>query len=130
MSKFGLMDEGQESTGKSSSTAVFAEKLAAFPLTTPKHRIDVAAMDAAAAAHGFISREVPNSPTPTYKPAGRRRRTMQVEPTRHLAIRLTASQYDRFVAYADRHKLTYHDALTQLIDTNEQSEVRADRERT
>jgi len=66
-------------------------------------------VDAAAAAHGFVSREqTVNRP--------RRRRIAVAEPTRHLAIRLPESQYNRFVLYADRLKLTYHDALRQLLD--------------
>lgn len=123
MNKFGLIDDSQEPLDTPSSTALLSEKLATFPLAAPKHRIDVAAMDAAAAAHGFISREVPNIPIQAPSAAGRRRRIVPIEPTRHLAIRLTASQYDRFVAYADRHKLTYHDALAQLMDSNDSSEL-------
>ncbi len=116
MSKFGLMDDPEESVESPTSTALFSEKLASFPVATPKHRIDIAAMDEAAAAHGFVSREVSHTPATSYAPVGRRRRIVPVEPTRHLAIRLVASQYERFVAYADKHKLTYHDALAQLLD--------------
>lgn len=116
MSKFGLMDDPDERVDTPTSPAGFSEKLASFPTTTPKHRIDIAAMDEAAAAHGFVSREVPSTPATLYPPGGRRRRIVPVEPTRHLAIRLVASQYERFVAYADKHKLTYHDALAQLLD--------------
>ena len=43
----------------------------------------------------------------------------QARPTRHLAIRLSASAYNRFVAYADHHKLTYHEALIRLMDESE-----------
>lgn len=115
MNKFGLLDEDaavEEMTGQPS----FSEKLASFPAAAPKHRIDIAAMDAAAAPHGFVSREVVTSTTPLTTQQSRRRRLSPVEPTRHLAIRLSTSQYDRFVAYADRHKLTYHDALGRLLD--------------
>lgn len=122
MNKFGRMDDPQEPADAPSSTALLSEKLASFPIAAPRHRIDVAAMDAAAAAHGFVSREAPSNLTPAPITAGRRRRIVPVEPTRHLAIRLTASQYDRFVAYADKHKLTYHDALAHLMDTCDQSE--------
>ena len=116
MSKFGLMEDPDESVESSTSTTLFSEKLASFPKAAPKHRIDIAAMDEAAAVHGFISREVPHAPATPYPPTGRRRRVVPVEPTRHLAIRLAASQYERFVAYADKYKLTYHDALAQLLD--------------
>lgn len=117
MNKFGLLHE--ENDPAPGNTQAFADKLASFPVAAPKHRIDIAAADAAAAPHGFVSREPAPLP-PAYappQPAARRRRFTPVEPTRHLAIRLTASQYDRFVAYADKHRLTYHDALGKLLDT-------------
>jgi hypothetical protein len=120
MSKFGL-DDPQDS---GADLARLDEKLAAFPPVSPRQRIDVAAVDAAAAEHGFVSREpAAKTPPPTssvtqwpLSHGGRRRRIAQTEPTRHLAIRLTLSQYDRFVAYADRHQVTYHDALARLLD--------------
>ena len=112
MNKFGLIDDADDLALKAEPS--LSERLASFPPAAPKHRIDLAAVDAAAAPHGFISREsgasMPATPT-----SSRRRRLTPVEPTRHLAIRLTASQYDRFVAYADKHKLTYHDALSRLL---------------
>lgn len=117
MNKFGLLHDEDDQAGPNASQA-FADKLASFPVATPKHRIDLAAADAAAAPHGFVSRE-PAQPTPVpfTGASSRRRRITPVEPTRHLAIRLTSSQYDRFVAYADKHRLTYHDALGRLLDT-------------
>ena len=113
MNKFGLMDDDEDldpATPRSLS-----DKLASFPAAAPKHRIDLIAADAAAAPHGFTSREPSPYMTAPRAPS-RRRRLAPVEPTRHLAIRLTESQYERFVAYADRHKLTYHDALARLLD--------------
>ena len=111
MNKFGLLDEEEAVP----VVATMAEKLAQFPRVTPRPAIDLAAADAAAARHGFTSRESPEPQVP--EPAHtRRRRAIPAEPTRHLAIRLTASAYARFVAYADRHQLTYHDALGQLLD--------------
>lgn len=124
MSKFGLLHEEEELP--SADLERFSEKLAAFAPTAPKHRIDLVASDAAAAAHGFVSREPASIPIPVF-PSGRRRRLTPVEPTRHLAIRLTASQYDRFVAYADKHKLTYHDALSRLLDESTDQLLRRDR---
>ena len=116
MNKFGLLDDEDAEENVPEPAATFSEKLASFPSAAPKHRIDVAAMDAAAAPHGFVSREARVVPVPFQVAPSRRRRLTPAEPTRHLAIRLTASQYDRFVAYADRHKLTYHDALGRLLD--------------
>ena len=119
MNKFGLLDEGDEQ--EQTSAATIHQKLAAFAPVRAKAAIDVAASDAAAAQHGFTSREPGlNGPFATQDnvpaPLGRRRRAIPSEPTRHLAIRLTSSGYDRFVAYADRQKLTYHDALIRLMD--------------
>jgi hypothetical protein len=111
MNKFGLLDEDNDDAN---STATLTDQLATFPQVRARPVIDIAASDAAASLHGFVSRE-PSSPaeSPT---VGRRRRALPSEPTRHLAIRLTASSYERFVAYADRYHLTYHDALTRLLD--------------
>ena len=114
MSKFGLVDD-EEPTRMPENTPSFSERLAAFPTVAPKHIIDIQAMDAAAAPHGFVSREPSPTQAAPYQ-QGRRRRLVAVEPTRHLAIRLAASQYDRFVAYADRQKLTYHEALVRLLE--------------
>ncbi len=105
--KFGLLDV-EDGLG---SEASLADRLAAFPMVKARSAVDLEAVDAAAAAHGFVSREAVG-------PAGRRRRAIPAEPTRHLAIRLAASAYDRFVAYADRHKLTYHEALVRLLDSS------------
>ena len=114
MNKFGLLDEEE---AEATEAASFSERLASFPPAAPKHRIDIAAMDAAAAPHGFVSREVSTAPPLSQLQQGRRRRLLSSEPTRHLAIRLTTTQYERFVAYADKHKLTYHDALARLLDS-------------
>jgi hypothetical protein len=111
MNKFGLLDEDDS---ESSKARKLTDQIAAFPPVRPRPVVDLAASDAAAAQHGFVSRE---ASLPFEMPlATRRRRAVPSEPTRHLAIRLTASAYERFVAYADRYRLTYHDALTRLMD--------------
>jgi hypothetical protein len=118
MNKFGLLHE-DDVLAQARTSESFAERLASFPVVAPRHSIDLAAADAAAAPHGFISREVPATVATLPPTSGsRRRRLAPVQPTRHLAIRLTAPQYDRFVAYADKHKLTYHDALARLLDNS------------
>lgn len=166
MSKFGLMDGEPEQNEQDTAPTQpsLSDRLARFGAVAPRPQVDLAAADAAAAQHGFVSREAPppvaqqpyagyvapgyqggagygqpaqGYPAPGYDGAGypvqgyppqsqfgapsrmRRRRNMPMEPTRHLAIRLTASQYDRFVAYADLHRLTYHEALVQLMDESE-----------
>jgi len=119
VSKFGLEPEDEEP--EITNEAAFTARIASFPAAAPRHRIDVQAMDAAAAQHGFVSREPAiSASSPSLSPTNiRRRRIGSPEPTRHLAIRLTVKQYDRFVAYADRYQLTYHDALSQLLDEME-----------
>lgn len=110
MNKFGLLEE-DEPEEKS-----LAERISAFATVKPRVPVDLPAIDAAAAPHGFVSRELPPAAPADARPSGRRRRAIPSEPTRHLAIRLPASGYDRFVAYADTKKLTYHDALLELLD--------------
>lgn len=110
MNKFGLLEEKSKPSLKSS----LGDRLAEFPAVRSRVAPNLEAMDAAAAEHGFISREVPAQAGT--RSAVRRRRVVSGEPTRHLAIRLPASAYDRFVAYADDRKLTYHDALLELLD--------------
>jgi hypothetical protein len=107
VNKFGLLYEEEEGGS-------LTDRLATFPAVRPRAAVDLAAMDAVAAQHGFTSRE--GGGTEPSRPLGRRRRAIPSEPTRHLAIRLTSSGYERFVAFADRQKLTYHEALLQLMD--------------
>ena len=114
MSKFGLLDTEDELPRGTPQT--FIDKLASFPPVRPRVPIDLAEVDAAAAPHGFISREAIPVIQPSFAVRSSRRRVIPREATRHLAIRLTSTQYDRFVAYADRHELTYHEALQRLLD--------------
>lgn len=108
MNKFGLLDDEEDAEPS------LAQRLSSFAAVRPRVLADLEAIDAAAAQHGFVSREA--APAAELRPSGRRRRAVPSEPTRHLAIRLPASGYDRFVAYADRKRLTYHDALLALLD--------------
>jgi hypothetical protein len=104
MSKFGLdMEPDSTNTAKSD----MASRLASFPPSSPKTAIDLVAVDAAGATHGFISREVGNS---------RKRRVVPSEPKRQLSIMMPVSKYDRFVAYADRHRLTYEETISRFMD--------------
>jgi hypothetical protein len=112
VNKFGLNDD-DEMQDKPQGQSL-SEKLASFPPVAPRMPIDLVAVDAAAAPHGFVSREaiVPLG----FEERKRRRRATAPQPTRHLAVRLVQTEYDRFVAYADRHELTYHDAISRLLD--------------
>lgn len=104
MSKFGL-DLEPEDNGAAKTD--LASKLANFPPSTAKTAIDLSAADAAAAPHGFISREA----TPK-----RRRRVVPTEPKRQLSILMPVSKYERFVAYADRHRLTYEEVISRFLE--------------
>lgn len=103
MSKFGL---DMENDAVEEAQSNLASKLANFPPSSPKTTIDLVAVDAAAAVHGFISREAGG---------GRRRRVVPSEPKRQLSIMLPESKFQRFVAYADKHRLTYEEALSRLL---------------
>jgi hypothetical protein len=114
VNKFGLLsDEDGDLPGEQDT---LTDRLSAFPAVRPRVPIDIQAMDDAAAPHGFVSREA-GSVQLVAPVLSRRRRSVPTEPTRHLAIRLVSSQYNRFVAYADRYELTYHDALRKLMDS-------------
>ena|ERR1035437_2280607 len=105
MSKFGF---DPEDDSMETSKSDLANKLASFPPSAPKTAIDLVAVDAAAAPHGFISREVGKS---------RKRRVVPTEPKRQLSVMLPESKYNRFVAYADRHRLTYEEAISRFLDS-------------
>lgn len=83
---------------------------------TPINRADIniAAVDRAAQDAGFTSRES--------GPHRRRRRIPPAEPTRYIAIRAPETLYMRFLHYADKHQLTYSDAISRLLDEVEKKE--------
>lgn len=108
--KFGLIDDPQERPDQAEGKI----DLSGFTPVKKRFPVNLAEIDAAAAPHGFVSREA----VPLAAPGSliRRRRAMPAEPARQLAVRLSESQYARFLAYADRYQLTYHDAITKLLD--------------
>ena len=112
--KFGLLDLSDQP--KDNEVVPLSDRLATFSAQRERRVLDVIASDAAAAQHGFTSRESSNPIASADAVRGRRRRATPAEPTRHLAIRLGSSEYNRFVAYADRYQLTYQDALAKLLD--------------
>ena len=119
--KFGLVDDPEDQNSPRPSL-----DLSSFAPVKKRAPIDFVEVDAAAAPHGFVSREsVPSSivgdapsasavamPAATHT----RRRLARAEPSRSLAVRMVVPEYDRFVAYADRHQLTYHEAIKKLLD--------------
>ena len=102
-SKFGFIPEHEE---KEDDLALQFEP---SPVSRPIHSI--VESDRVAEAGGFASRErsVPSEKL-------RRRRTYREPATRGLALRMTEAQFARFLRYADRHELTYTDAVCQLLD--------------
>lgn len=109
--KFGLPEE--EPAPVEREVGSLNRRIANFQPSQPKN-INLEEVDSAAAPHGFVSRE------PTFvvnrSETRRPRRKIMTEPTRNMGIRLGVSQYDRFVAYADKHRLSYHEALIRLLD--------------
>jgi len=109
--KFGLTDDSDEAP----STSEGKINLSGFSPVRKRFPVDLAEIDAAAAPHGFISREAaPKMPDAIVQ--RRRRHKGPAEPARQLALRLVESQYLRFIAFADRYELTYHEALIKLLD--------------
>jgi hypothetical protein len=100
MSKFGL-----EMEPDAAPRSDLADRLASFPPSVAKTAINLAEVDAAAASLGFTSRE-----------AGRKRRVVPSEPKRQLSIMMPVSKYNRFVAYADRHRLTYEETISRFLE--------------
>ena len=69
--------------------------------TVPDHKID-----AVAERHGFQSRE----------PVQKIVRRKEAEPSANLNIRPPISTYNRFVAWAMENRLSYPEALRELMD--------------
>lgn len=67
----------------------------------PDHKID-----AVAEKHGFVSRE----------PIQKITRRKEAEPSANLNIRPPVSTYNRFVAWAMENRLSYPEALKELMD--------------
>lgn len=109
--KFGLPEEEPVQFGKEMGS--LGSRLATFQPSRPKN-INLEEVDSAAAQLGFVSRE-PRMAAEIGS-VRRTRRKVVTEPTRNMGIRLGVSQYERFVAYADKHRLSYHDALMRLLD--------------
>ena len=111
MSFFELEPKLEEQTAPAPS---LKDKIASFTTTRPRPSLNLAEVDAVAAPHGFSSRE-------PVKPRMRRRLgAVDNEPTRHLAMRCRASVYERFLRFADREQLHYHDALERLLEIAEE----------
>jgi hypothetical protein len=81
------------------------------PTPISRNNLAIQDVDRVAEAAGFSSRE--RGPATV---APRRRRSVAPQPSRHLAIRMPEPLFNRFLRYADKHQLTYNDAIAQLLD--------------
>jgi hypothetical protein len=104
MSKFGFDSDDEPQTPAQDD---LASRIASFPRSVPKTAVDLKEVDAAAESHGFVSREA--APR-------RRRRMVPTEPKRQLSIMMPVSRFEQFVAYADRHRLTYEEVISRFLD--------------
>lgn len=111
MSKFGLDDLKEDRTPTDAAEQLSA-RLSRFPSSTSGSRqnINTAEIDAAAAPHGFVSRD-PIAP--------RGRRSIPKEPTKAVGFNLPVSDYERFKAFADRNRVSFQRALGMLLQIME-----------
>jgi hypothetical protein len=108
MGNFGLEELARDKPSASSTAPDLSTRLANFKPNAPR-RIDTAIVDAAAAPHGFISRE---------QALPKRRRVAPREPRpNNMGIRLSDGEKARFIAFADKHKSqNYSEAIVKLLD--------------
>ena len=86
------------------------------PRVSPRPIPHMAESDKAAEASGFTSREPGPKFEPYIRPARRKRKQEQTYP---LSMRAPVSILQRFIAYAERHKLSYPFALERLLEESE-----------
>ncbi len=85
----------------------FSSKLASIkPDAEPEPKVPDSAIDEVAARHGFVSRE----------PVQKIIRRKEAEPSANLNIRPPISTYNRFVSFAMENRLSYPEALKELMD--------------
>lgn len=85
----------------------FASKLAGIkPDNTPAPAVPDHKIDEVAERHGFVSRE----------PIRKVSRRKEAEPSANLNIRPPVSTYNRFVTWAMENRLSYPEALKELMD--------------
>lgn len=85
----------------------FGKKLAGIkPDAEPAPSVPDHKLDEVAARHGFVSRE----------PVQKLSRRKEAEPSANLNIRPPISTYNRFVSWAMENRLSYPEALKELMD--------------
>jgi hypothetical protein len=113
---FGLNDDAN--TPAVSSAQVTTDLIANIkPRPAPRPAANIAESDKAAAAAGFTSREPAAKTTLPYdRPTRRKRKLEQCYP---LSMRTPVSILERFIRYAEEHKLSYPLALESLLDESD-----------
>jgi len=91
------------------------ELITRIPLASPKPHLHPDISDRLAVQHGFTSRDHSASPPPSFA-GGRRQPRGRAEETKQLSIRMPLSLYNDFLAFADRERLTYNEAIRALLD--------------
>ena len=113
MSNFLDLDP-EEQDGVAPSRPDLKQMLAKVPLAAAPTRLHPEVSDRLATAHGFASREAAQSPK--FVGGRRQARGVPVEETRQLSIRMPLSLYNDFLAFADRERMTYNEAIRALLD--------------
>jgi hypothetical protein len=115
MSNFGFKKGGQDPGGGEGGPF---DRLADIkPRPAPVTGIDTRAIDAAAAASGFTTRE-PTRPDEVHYTVPRRKKD-PIEPLHPLSMRAPVSVVQRFIDFAETENLSYPKALAKLLDLAE-----------
>ena len=114
MSNFLDLEPEEQESPTSPPRPDLKQMLSKVPVATAPTRLHPEVSDKLAAVHGFASRE---SMQPAKVVGGRRQvRGVAVEETRQLSIRMPLSLYNDFLAFADRERMTYNEAIRALLD--------------
>jgi hypothetical protein len=110
----GLKQDDEEQPTSDSSLRAIASTIRP---TGPKPRPNVELSDAMAVRNGFSSREPTSSELPlSFQRVGRRRTARPTQLDRkQLSVYMTPELYADFLAYADRKRLTYSEAIQDLL---------------
>lgn len=92
------------------------ELLASVPTSTPRPHLDPKVSDQLASQHGFSSRDHSSELIGLQDLSRRNPRGASAERTKQLSIRMPISLYTEFLAYADKSRLTYSEAIRSLLD--------------
>jgi hypothetical protein len=125
MADFGLKSETNENPEKQKPT-IDLTLLSKIQPRSPSHprSVDVAESDKMAEASGFTSREASPQVEPYIRPKRAKRKLEQLYP---ISMRAPVSVLQRFIAYAEKHHLSYPLALERLLDESLMLENQSER---